>query len=411
MKRRDFIGCTGKSLLLTQLYYSCSPRPKSLNNSYLVETPEKRDEYMVRMLKTICTDLGHHPIGSKEYDKAALTIKKEMESSLPAVELDTFNFEKWELRSEPELYVGDKRLETYLGHGTTGTPDNGLIGVLKKIEDKGGIPYGLVDKLSGEIKAYVTISQYGKAVPLVYYSFGREVKCPPIFNIGKQDVPELETAISEQLPVRMKAKVTFSPDTASSNVIGSLPGETDEEIVFLAHLDTVYSSPGANDNTASVVAMLWLAHAFSGTRMRKTLTFAATTGEEYGKLGAINYSERRKKEGTLNKIKFLVNLDSVTWGPNMKINTADEELMSMILAIDQELNIPGTPLWETKDGFQLDAKPFSESTARAVYVNSEGYNLTHLWHRPEDLPETVPVDCAENFFRIFYEFIKRVQQL
>ena len=107
----------------------------------------------------------------------------------------------------------------------------------------------------------------------------------------------------------MKSVVEFIPDTETKNVVGTLPGHSTDEILFLAHLDTVYNTQGANDNTASVIAMLMLAHSVSGIKPQKTLTFVATEGEEYNKLGAINYAERRKRAGTYGNIKFLVNFD------------------------------------------------------------------------------------------------------
>ena len=411
MKRRDFFDVLGVWALLSPIMANCSSGVKYPNSRHLIDTPAKREKYLAKLLKELCTDLGPHPIGSPEYDRAAMIIKRELELALPIVELDKFTFERWILRSEPELYVGDRRLETYPGHGTSGTPREGIAGVLEKIEDQGEIPYGVIDKSSGEIKAYVTLSRYGKAVPLPYYSFGKNVGSLPAFNVGLADVPILEQAVASRTPVRVNAQVDFVPETPTSNVVGTLPGKSEEEILYLAHLDTVYNSPGANDNTASVIAMLMIAHAFSGAMPERTMTFVATTGEEYDKLGAINYVRTRKLEGTFESIKFLVNLDSVTWGPNMKINTADKELISLISDIDRELGLEGTPVWEDRDGFKLDARPFRETGARAVYVNSEGYDLAHLWHRPEDTPDTVPVDCVEIWFRLFYEFTKHIQTL
>ena len=409
MKRRDFFGHLGLCTLLSPIITNCSPGVKYPDSRHLVDTPEKRAKYLAGLLKELCTDLGAHPIGSPEYDQAAVIIKREMKLALPVVELDEFTFERWILRSEPELYVGDKRLETYPGHGTSGTPEEGITGVLEKIEDEGGIPYGVKDNSTGEIKAYVTLSRYGKAVPLPYYSFGKEIGCLPTFNVGLDDVPVLEQAVASRIPVRAKAQIDFIPDTPTSNVVGTLPGKSEEEILYLAHLDTVYNSPGANDNTASLIAMLMIAHAFSGAMPEKTMTFVATSGEEYNKLGAINYASARKQAGTFDNIEFLINLDSVTWGPDMKIYTADEELWTVISDLDRKLNLEGTPLWDGRDGFQLDGGPFRETGARAVYVNSEGYDLAHLWHRPQDTPETVPVDCVEIWFRLFYELTKRVQ--
>ena len=165
------------------------------------------------------------------------------------------------------------------------------------------------------------MKQYEKAVPLPFYSFKKPVKSLPTFNIGKQDLPLIEQAVEKSTPVLVKAVAEFIPNTTTENVVGTLPGESTGELVFLVHLDTVYNSPGANDNTASVIIMLMLAHAVSEIRPRKTLTFIATTGEEYDKLGAIDYVKRRVDKGTLQNIRYLVNFDSLTWGPDLQIYT------------------------------------------------------------------------------------------
>jgi hypothetical protein len=280
---------------------------------------------------------------------------------------------------------------------------------LIKTDDPGGIPYGIADPVTGHIRAWVTLSLYGKASALPYYLFKKPLKCLPIFNVGKSCVSVLDQAVKSRIPLHVKSSVEFVPDCPTANVIASLPGETNEEILFLAHLDTVYCSPGANDNTASVLAMLMVMHHFSRWPLRRPMTFVATTGEEYNKLGARHYALRRRNEGTYDQISHVINLDSVTWGPNMKIFTQDNDSWDLIEQIDEKLGIPGTPLRRDQDGFMLDALPFRETGAKAVYVNSSGYDLYDLWHRPEDTPDKVPTDCVEIFFRLFAEYIARLQ--
>ncbi|MFC2076914.1 M28 family peptidase [candidate division KSB1 bacterium] len=404
MNRRDFMNLAG-SAVLAPVILGCSR-----GSGGLVATPEKRADYLKRVLESICA-VGPHPIGSPEYAKAAEIFLAEMKPADPSARLDSFTYERWRLLAEPEFYIGDKRIETYPGHGTSGTPEAGITGILKEIEDPGGIPYGIADRKTGKVGAWVSLARHDKAVPLPYYSFQKEVKCLPTLNIGLQDVPALEEAIKSRTPVRVKSLVEFIPNTSTANVVGELPGESDEEILFLAHLDTVYNTPGANDNTASAIAMLLLMHRFSGKKLRKPMTFVATNGEEYNKLGAIDYAERRKREGTYDNIKYLVNLDSITWGPNMQVFTGDEEVWNLITEIDRDLGIPGDPVWAGKDGFNLDGRPFRDTGAKAVYMNSRGYDNVHVWHRPEDTPETVPVDCVEIFYRLFEEYVLRVQRL
>lgn len=75
------------------------------------------------------------------------------------------------------------------------------------------------------------------------------------------------------------------------NVLGMLPGTTDEVLMVTAHYDHVGEAPegddrifnGANDNASGVAAMLALAHALARapTQPRRTIAFVAFCGEEH----------------------------------------------------------------------------------------------------------------------------------
>src|SRR5690606_7829489 len=108
----------------------------------------------------------------------------------------------------------------------------------------------------------------------------------PAFGIGKQDLPLMEYALKKQITVKLKNQVRFIPNAKGINAVGQLPGQTTDEILIIGHADTVYSSPGAIDNTASVVVMLMLAHELAGKKLKHTVTFLATDAEEYSYLGA-----------------------------------------------------------------------------------------------------------------------------
>lgn len=409
MKRRDFIGLMGQSALVTAMTAGCSSTQPALDSRHLVDTPEKRERYLKSMLEALCADLEPRPTGSPACERGALLIKAEMERALPIVELDTFTFDRWVIIGDHSLFVGDMQLEAYPMIETAGTPPDGITGVLKKIEE-GGLGYGLYDKTSGEIIGYVNTAFRNPAVPL--YTYNEENRRLPSFTIDKDDGPLLEKAVREETPVRLTVQTEFIPDSETSNVVGTLPGETKDEILFLAHHDTVYSTPGANDNTASLIGVLMLAHALSGVKPKKTITFVATTGEENGLLGARHYAKKRKREGTFENLAFVFNVDSITWGKNQHIWFEDEELKGIIREIDRDLDIEGTPQFTDGDGFQDDSIPFRESGARGVYCNSTGYdNNDDLWHRPEDTPEMVPYISVEIFFSMYNELIRRIQDL
>lgn len=373
----------------------------------LADTPEKRRVYTRDLLEKLCTEIGPRPTGTAAFARGAEIIRKEMERSLPQVEMDRYSFERWELIEEPEFDLGGQYIETYPAHGSEGTPPDGVSGVL----EKSGSGFMLVDPGSGEEKARITVSQYGRAIP--GYRSRTDPPSPVSFGVGKQDLPLLENAVRDNTPAWLKAWSRFIPDDPGMNVVGRLPGRRKDEILFIAHADTVYSSPGANDNTASVVIMLMLAHAAAGRSFDHTLTFIAADGEEYGQLGAKNYAEKRLSGQTMEDIRFVVNLDSLTYGPNLWINSEQEEVKRIIRDIHDDLNIRAVPRFGGSDGFVMDSAPFRPSGAQAMHVNSRGYDEKTLpvYHRPDDHAKDVPLDCAEIGFRVFDEFIRRADGL
>jgi len=409
MKRRDFIG----SLIASSCLAGCTGGNRLPDSIGVVDTLEKRTVYMNDMLKRLCTDIGPHPCGSPEYDIAADIVKREMERGLPHVEYDTLTYDRWVLLNEPYFFIGDREMETFPAHGAGGTPPEGVRGILKNSELQ-NTPYAVVDPVSGSVLARVAIAEVwavaGIAVARPWYRYYEEPGGTPVFNVGKPDIPVLDEAVEKGTPVRMNAQVEFIPGTETSNVVGTIPGESKDEIILYAHLDTVYNSEGANDNTGSVIMLLMLAHAFSGKTHPKTLTFMATTGEEYGYLGTKQYAARRKDEGTLCNIRFIMNFDSVTWGPNMSIITKDKDIMDELTAIDAELGLDGAPTWTESDGLGRETAPFRDAgvQARGIVIDSGGLDHNYVWHRPSDTVETVPIECAEICFQLFREYLGRL---
>jgi hypothetical protein len=285
--------------------------------------------------------------------------------------------------------------------------------------------YALTHRYSGEILAYITVSEYGRAIVKPYYSnpewpqpqdtseFGNRGKLP-MFNIGRQDLPLLEQAMENKTTVRYSFKAKFVPRVKSMSIAGTFPGLSKEEILILGHADTPYNSPGANDNTATVICMIMLAHSLSGTIPKKTVTFLATSGEEYGKLGAIHYKESREKAGTLNNIRMAIELDSLTWGNDLQLYSSHSRFTELIAECNNDLKIDGIPKIVNEDSGG-DSRPFRQTGIPTVFVNTRGENYNDktlkLWHRPEDRPDGVHPELVENGFLVFQEVIKRLQQM
>jgi hypothetical protein len=406
--RREWLSACVETGLILAAPLRCRALQQDLPDSrYLVSTPAKRAEYLKNMLHVLCTELGPRPACSQACEAGAQIIKREMERALPLVELDTFAITGWELAGETELRVAGERLETYLAQNSPGTSEAGIRGVIRKTPAR-TLQYEIADQHRERALARIDTGPFGPAVASLY----RGDDGIPRFSVGKQDIPLLDKAARENLPVFAKAQVKLIPNCRTSNVAGTLPGASTDEILYVAHADTKYNSPGASDNTASMIAMLMLAHAISGTRPRRTVTFLASAAEEIGSVGAEHYAQSRKAKGTLGRVKFCVNLDSLTYGPNLQIYTTDWELQRMILDIHRDLGIHSDPKVFQRDD-TMDSAPFKAAGARTVYFNSRGHDARTLPlnHRPDDRADTIYPELIESSFQVLLELTQRLERL
>src|SRR6476469_8526955 len=107
------------------------------------------------------------------------------------------------------------------------------------------------------------------------------------------------------------------------NIEAEIPGNRPEIIVIGAHYDSVYGSPGANDNGSGAAAVLALAKRFAAGETertaprrtpKKTLRCVAFVNEEppyflSGEMGSLVYARRCKERG--NKISAIISLETI----------------------------------------------------------------------------------------------------
>ena len=107
------------------------------------------------------------------------------------------------------------------------------------------------------------------------------------------------------------------------NIEAEIPGNRPEIIVIGAHYDSVFGSPGANDNGSGAAAVLALAQRFAARETQrsptrrtpnKTLRFVAFVNEEppyflSGEMGSQVYARRCKERG--DKISAMISLETI----------------------------------------------------------------------------------------------------
>jgi hypothetical protein len=101
---------------------------------------------------------------------------------------------------------------------------------------------------------------------------------------------------------------------ACHNIEAEIPGARPEILLIGAHYDSVFGSPGANDNGSGVAAMLALARRFAGRKAEHSLRFVAFVNEEppyflSDEMGSFVYAGRCKARG--DRISAMISLETI----------------------------------------------------------------------------------------------------
>jgi hypothetical protein len=99
-----------------------------------------------------------------------------------------------------------------------------------------------------------------------------------------------------------------------SNLEVEVRGNSKEIVLVGAHYDSVFGSPGANDNGSGVAAMLALARRFAGKQNYRTLRFVAFVNEEpfyfqSTEMGSYVYAGRCRERG--DQISGMISLETI----------------------------------------------------------------------------------------------------
>jgi hypothetical protein len=101
---------------------------------------------------------------------------------------------------------------------------------------------------------------------------------------------------------------------ACHNIEVEIRGKRPEILVVGAHYDSVFGSPGANDNASGVAGLLALARRFAGKPCGQTLRFVAFVNEEppyfqTAEMGSFVYARRCKDRG--DRIAGMISLETI----------------------------------------------------------------------------------------------------
>jgi carboxypeptidase Q len=228
----------------------------------------------------------------------------------------------------------------------------------------------------------------------------------PAVCIGK----EVGTELKEKLKTKkVTAHITMTNKSdmiKARNVIATLKGSElpDERILIGGHLDSWDLATGAIDNGIGSFSVLDIARSFKANNLqpKRTVQFIMFMGEEQGLLGSTWMAEKEAKDGTIENIKYMMNLDmtgnptGINAGGKIDDSTFFKTVSSELMAIDTIFKGKVT----NHSGLHSDHQPFMLEGVPVLGLNGNlDRSVYRCYHSDCDLFDLVNRDHLTNTVR------------
>jgi aminopeptidase YwaD len=228
--------------------------------------------------------------------------------------------------------------------------------------------------------------------------------------------------------------------TISDNILGIQPGLNSSSHYFVlgAHYDTVQGSPGADDNTSAIAALLEIARCLSDIPLIFTLIYVGFTLEEYGFIGSKHFVERFSTYGSgeisgmislemlgfrnpspgsqnyppyIDKTKYPDSGDFIAIVGNEPSQMLVTQLMEAMKTASPDLPAEVLVVPGPGDNFEevrlSDHSPFWDNGHKAVMVTDTAFFRNPNYHQATDTLETLDVDFITEVSAGVAEYLKK----
>lgn len=168
-----------------------------------------------------------------------------------------------------------------------------------------------------------------------------------------------------------------TPDGTSRNVISRLQGADPRRLVLGAHLDSLWSTPGANDDAAGCAVLLEIARITAEEGSPVSIEFVFFGSEEYNKkppkdhhrgsryrVSKMSKAERRETVG-------MISVDVVAWGPRLYSRTmgiGPKTMSDYLLERADDLDIKMSYLQDPGPTGWSDHEPYEKAGIPAAWI-------------------------------------------
>jgi carboxypeptidase Q len=376
--------------------YSCNNKESRTDTFKRINSEVTQNSKAYSTLEEATGTIGHRLTGSANGAKAEeYTYNKFKEYGFDDVQYQEFEVEAWSRGDVAVEIDGQKVPAVTLGHSPV-TSDvtgelidmgNGLDADYQAkpgaVKDKLAFIYiGILDgspegsknlhrsektalAIKNGAKGVVIFNQVDSGVLLTgTASVTGELLQIPAVCIGK----EAGMALKENLKKKkIQAHITMTNHSdmiKARNVVATIKGTEfpDERILIGGHLDSWDLATGAIDNGIGSFSVLDIARSFKANKLqpKRTVQFIMFMGEEQGLLGSTWMVKEEVKSGTIENIKYMMNLDMT--GNPVGINAGgkidDSTFFKNIAAELQQIDTVFKGDVTNRSGLHSDHQPF-----------------------------------------------------
>lgn len=339
------------------------------------------EQQAIHIITEALTNLGLD-VHSQEFEQPTFSLQSPLQLALISPDTRTLPCHIM-LGSEPTPAEGIEGRLHYIGR-------QGVIGILEWEK------YVVEDK-DGHAVAYVLGRPDGEAMP---QPLALGSTTTPHFVIGQHALHVLREAHqkSRSLICRGSFRAAMTTTTCR-NLFAHFPGSKTGNAIFIsAHYDSMYSTPGANDNAAGIVALLTLACWLAENPPLRDVTLAFFAAEEWGLAGSTFYVSQIEPENLAERVHFLINLDGIAEGPSLQAWVGSEVLESEIRHVVAKERQPiERPQFRFPPLPGSDHWPFAErGIMTCMFTRGDPVH----WHQPSDLPRQEAVAGIASVLRL-----------
>lgn len=219
------------------------------------------------------------------------------------------------------------------------------------------------------------------------------------------------------------------------NVIALLPGSVQDEILLIAHYDTVPGSPGAVDDASGCAVILTAVDHLRRVPLRHSLRVVLSDGEESGEQGSRQFLSRRAADAP--RITAVVDLDMIgirdvrrgiihilpasatnepipppAWLAAAALQTARQNQWHLVMG-DSLFPVLGQ-LSEraARSRFRADAGAFSAQQIPAILLSDMAlFDFDGAYHTPRDVPSRLDPERLDDWSDYVVALVRRIDEL